>query len=184
MEIGACEASTDGTEDSSDSSPLRCVVPLHPVTASATGPLCRPHHVPSTQTSWCATKYVLREKEGSVMRISALWQPHVGGGPLWGEPEGGAGRDVEQQVCGRRGLQGLRRSVVCCAEGRLGSNAGALVCLKRSGCSMWANLQVPVLPFVSTSTKLPIPSPCPTPCRIRCHWYFVPVLHRVMLTAS
>lgn len=83
------------------------------------------------------------------------------------EPGGGAGKDVEQQICGRRGAAGAQEKVKCGAlcRGELGSDVGALVCLKRSGCSMWAILQVPVLPFVLTSTSSPsLPSAHPVPC--------------------
>lgn len=64
------------------------------------------------------------------------------------------------------GAQEKVKCAVLC-RGELGSDAGALACLERSGCSMWANLQVPVLPFVSTSTSSPsLPLPHPVPCQM------------------
>lgn len=69
--------------------------------------------------------------------------------------------------------------VLC--RGELCSDAAALVCLKRSDCSVWANLQVPVLPFVLTNSPSLPPAP---PCALSDVSSTLYLSYTVMLTAS
>jgi len=111
---------------------------------------------------------------------------------LWGEREGGAGRDVEQQVCGRRRLRDSGEGEVWHAMQR-GGQAAVLGSCWGSGLLQEIRLQIPWhvgkpaglgLAHWFSEYRTGLPIPFSSPRLIRWQWLPIPVLRGVTLVAS